>query len=72
MSLKKFIFSKLFLKLIALAIIIAIAALLLLLLWLNFYTRHGQARSVPDFMGLTMEETEALAKKSKMCGRTES
>ena len=66
MSLKKFIFSKLFLKLIALAIIIAIAALLLLLLWLNFYTRHGQARPVPDFTGLTMEETEALAKKSKM------
>ncbi len=66
MRLKKFIFSKLFLKHIVLAIIIAIGALLLLLLWLNIYTRHGQARPVPDFVGLTMEETKALARKSKM------
>jgi beta-lactam-binding protein with PASTA domain len=39
---------------------------LILLLFLNIYTRHGQARPVPDFFGLTMEETAALAKKSKM------
>ncbi|OFY59540.1 MAG: hypothetical protein A2V50_03225 [Bacteroidetes bacterium RBG_19FT_COMBO_42_10] len=66
MSFKNFIFSKLFLKNLGLAIIIVIAAIILLLLWLNIYTRHGQARPVPDFMGMTMEETAALAKKSKM------
>jgi len=66
MSLKKFIFSKLFLKHLAFAIAIAIGALLLLLLWLNIYTRHGQARPVPDFIGLSMDEAEALAKKSKL------
>jgi beta-lactam-binding protein with PASTA domain len=66
MSLKKFIFSKLFLKHLAFAVLIAIGALLLLLLWLNIYTRHGQARPVPDFIGLTMDEAEALAKKSKL------
>ncbi|OFY45440.1 MAG: hypothetical protein A2Z69_00830 [Bacteroidetes bacterium RBG_13_44_24] len=66
MSFKNFIFSKLFLKNFGLAIIIVIAAIMLLLLWLNIYTRHGQARPVPDFMGMTMEETAALAKKSKM------
>lgn len=66
MSLKKFIFSKLFLKHLAFAIAIAVGALLLLLLWLNIYTRHGQARPVPDFIGLTMDEAEALAKKSKL------
>jgi beta-lactam-binding protein with PASTA domain len=33
---------------------------------MNFYTRHGQARPVPDFIGLTMEQTSRLAKKSKL------
>jgi beta-lactam-binding protein with PASTA domain len=66
MSLKNFIFSKVFLKNLGLSILIAAGAIILLLLWLNIYTRHGQARSVPNFLGLTMEETAALAKKSKM------
>ena len=66
MSLKNFIFSKVFLKNLGLAFLIVAGAILLLLIWLNFYTRHGQARAVPNFMGLNMEETAALAKKSKM------
>ncbi len=66
MSLKNFIFSKVFLKNLGLAFLIVAGAILLLLLWLNIYTRHGQARTVPNFTGLTMEETAALAKKSKM------
>jgi hypothetical protein len=66
MSLKEFIFSKVFLKHLGLAILIAIGVILILLLWLNIYTRHGQARPVPDFFGLTIEETATLAKKSKM------
>ncbi|MCX6329060.1 MAG: PASTA domain-containing protein, partial [Bacteroidia bacterium] len=49
-----------------LAIIIAFGIIMILLIWLNFYTRHGQARPVPDFFGLTMEETAKAAKKSKM------
>jgi len=39
---------------------------MILLIWMNFYTRHGQAKPVPDFFGLTMEQTKALAKKNKM------
>ena len=39
---------------------------LILLIWLNFYTRHGQARPVPDFFGLTIEESAKLAKKSRL------
>jgi beta-lactam-binding protein with PASTA domain len=66
MSLKKFIFSKVFLKNLGLSFLIAVGTLILLLLWLNIYTRHGQARKVPDFVGLTKEETVTLAKKSKM------
>jgi beta-lactam-binding protein with PASTA domain len=39
---------------------------MILLIWMNFYTRHGQARAVPDFVGLTMEQTAKLAKKSRL------
>lgn len=39
---------------------------MVLLIWLNLYTRHGQARPVPDFLGLTMEQTTLLAKNSKL------
>jgi beta-lactam-binding protein with PASTA domain len=66
MSLKEFIFSRAFLKHLGLAIIIAFGILMILLIWLNFYTRHGQARPVPNFIGLTIEETAKVAKKSKM------
>lgn len=66
MSLKEFFLSKIFLKNIGLAAIILIVVITILLLWLNIYTRHGQAKPVPDFFGLTIQETDALAKKSKM------
>lgn len=66
MSLKKFILSKVFFKNLGFAIAISVGGLMLLLLVLNFYTRHGQARAVPDFHGLTMEQTAKLAKKSKL------
>ncbi|MFH0842314.1 MAG: PASTA domain-containing protein [Bacteroidota bacterium] len=66
MSLKNFIFSKVFLKNLGLAFLIVAGAIILLLIWLNIYTRHGQVRVVPNFTGLTMEKTAALAKKSKM------
>jgi len=66
MSLKEFIFSKTFLKHLGLAIIIVVGVIMFLLLWLNIYTRHGQSRQVPDFFGLTMEQTASLAKKSRM------
>lgn len=66
MSLKNFILSKFFLKNLGFAIIIIVGAIMLLLIWLNFYTRHGQARPVPNFVGLTMDQTAKLAKKSKL------
>jgi eukaryotic-like serine/threonine-protein kinase len=66
MSLKNFILSKVFLKNLGYAIIILVVFVMLLLIWLNLYTRHGQARAVPDFFGLTMEQTAKLAKKSKL------
>jgi beta-lactam-binding protein with PASTA domain len=66
MSLKNFLLSKVFLKNLGFAIIIVVGIIMVLLIWMNFYTRHGQARPVPDFFGLTMEETVKLAKKSRL------
>jgi len=66
MSLKNFLLSRIFFKNLGLAIAILIGIILLLLIWLNIYTRHGQARPVPDFYGLNLEETAILAKKNKL------
>jgi beta-lactam-binding protein with PASTA domain len=66
MSFKNFIFSKIFVKNLALAMAIGVGLIMILLIWLNIYTRHGQARSVPDFYGLTLDETAKLAKKNKL------
>jgi beta-lactam-binding protein with PASTA domain len=66
MSFKNFILSKVFIKNLGFAIVIAVGVVMMLLIYLNFYTRHGQARPVPDFLGLTMEQTVKLAKKSRL------
>jgi beta-lactam-binding protein with PASTA domain len=66
MSLKNFILSKLFLKHLGIAAAIALSFIMILLLWLTIYTRHGQARPVPDFFGLSIEEAENLAKAAKL------
>ena len=66
MSIKNFIFSKTFLKNLGFAAVIIVGFIMALLIWLNFYTRHGQSRPVPSFIGLTMDQTVKLAKKSKL------
>jgi eukaryotic-like serine/threonine-protein kinase len=66
MSLKEFIFSKVFVKNLGLALLIIVGIIMVLLIWLNIFTRHGQSRPVPNFYGLSMEETAKLAKKSRM------
>ncbi len=66
MSLKNFLLSRIFFKNLGLAIIITFGAIMILLLWMNIYTRHGQARPVPNFVGLTMDQTIKLAKQSKL------
>lgn len=66
MSLKNFVLSKPFLKNIGFAAVIIVATVMILLIWTNFYTRHGQSRAVPDFYGLNREQTVRLAKKSRL------
>jgi beta-lactam-binding protein with PASTA domain len=66
MSLKEFLLSKVFVKNLALAVALVVGILMILLIWFNIYTRHGQARPVPNFYGLTLEQTAKLAKKNKL------
>jgi eukaryotic-like serine/threonine-protein kinase len=66
MSLKNFILSKFFVKNLALAMALAVGMVMILLIWLNIYTRHGQARPVPNFYGLTIKETAKLASKNSL------
>ena len=66
MSFKDFLFSKVFVKNLAIAFGILVGIIMILLIWLNIYTRHGQARPVPDFYGLNLTETARLAKKNKL------
>ena len=66
MSIKSFIFSKIFLKNLGMAAVLIVGILMGLLIWLNFYTRHGQSRPVPDFTGLSTEQVVRQARKSKV------
>ena len=58
MDFLRFLISKIFLKNLLLALSISIILLLGILIWLKIYTHHGQAISVPDLSGLTLEEID--------------
>lgn len=66
MSLKEFLFSRTFLKHLGLAFAFLAASVFVILIWLNLYTRHGQARPVPDFSGMSIEQAEVLANEMKL------
>lgn len=66
MSLKKFLLSRVFYKNLGLAFVIIVGLILITMLWLSIFTRHGQARPVPDFYGLTIDESAIIAKKKKV------
>ncbi len=66
MTLLKFLGSKTFFKHLAYAVGGVAVLLTLTFLILRIYTHHGQALSVPDFTGLTLEEVQLKAKKHKM------
>ena len=65
MSIKNFILSKTFFKNLGLAAVLVVGFIMGLLIWLNFYTRHGQSRPVPDFVGLTMDQTVKASKEKQ-------
>lgn len=66
MDFLKFLISKLFSKHLLLAISIAIIVLLTILVWLKIYTHHGQAITVPNLTGLTIEEADDVTSSRRL------
>jgi len=66
MKFLRFLISKIFLKNLFRAIIIAMVFIFGSLLFLHIYTNHGRARQVPDFTGMSPEEVVKTAKKNKL------
>ena len=51
----KFLFSKVFLRQLLLAVIVSIALIVVLFYWLNYYTNHDEYIEVPDLRKLSVE-----------------
>jgi beta-lactam-binding protein with PASTA domain len=66
MDFLKFLASKLFWKNFALAILISVFVIIFTLIFLRIYTRHGQALSVPDLRGLSINETKQVLDSKKL------
>src|SRR5690606_5267860 len=66
MSVREFFKSRVFWKQLGLAMVIGVAIILILIIWLNIYTRHGQARPTPEVRGLTIREAQHVAGKNRM------
>lgn len=58
MSFIKFLFTKTFLKHLALAIALVVALCFLYLFWLSYYTNHGQKIEVPNLAKLSLVEVD--------------
>lgn len=56
MTFFNFLFTKLFLKQLAYAVLVIIGLALLILMWLRFSTHHGQKIEVPDLAKMTLDE----------------
>lgn len=65
-DLTRFLFSKHFLRNLAIAIGIALAIFIILFVSLRIYTHHGEALAVPDLFGYTVEEAEQIVLDRKM------
>ena len=66
MSTREFLKSRIFWKQIGLALAGGVAILIILIIWLNFYTRHGQSRPTPEVRGLSIDEAKEVAAKNRM------
>lgn len=64
-DLRTFIFSRLFVKHMGLVALFYIAVALILLLWLRFYTHHGQKLELPDYTNMSFENATRVAKADK-------
>ncbi|MBN1131522.1 MAG: PASTA domain-containing protein [Bacteroidales bacterium] len=66
MNFLRFLISRVFFKNLLLAILITVIIVLAVLLWLKIYTHHGQAITVPDFSGLTIDEIEDVTSSREL------
>ncbi len=62
----KFITGKVVLRNLILAFIFTLIILLLVFKWLNIYTRHNKAFSVPDFFGLSLTDVNKITNEKKL------
>jgi beta-lactam-binding protein with PASTA domain len=66
MNFLKFLFTKLFLKNLLIAGGIAFFLFIASLIWLRVFTHHGQALTVPDLTGLSLDEVDVVTKAKKI------
>lgn len=66
MNFLRFIFSRVFLKHLSYAIGGTLFAIAMIFLFLRIFTRHGQALSVPDLTGYSLQEVDSLLTERKL------
>ncbi|WP_242202547.1 PASTA domain-containing protein [Aestuariivivens insulae] len=66
MSVIKFLFSKTFLKQIALALVAVVVIIFLILQWLKSSTNHGEFETVPDLTGKSISMAEMELKDNRL------
>jgi hypothetical protein len=66
MNFLRFLISRVFWKHLGLAVSITLLVLLVVFIFLRIFTRHGQALSVPDLTGLSIQEADSLLEERKL------
>ncbi|MFC2112166.1 PASTA domain-containing protein [Bacteroidota bacterium] len=66
MNFLRFIFSRVFLKHLSIALGITLFFVAVIFLFLRIFTRHGQALSVPDLSGMSIQEVDSVLTDRKL------
>lgn len=66
MDFLKFLLTRIFFKNLLIAVGIGCVLLIASLIWLRVFTHHGQALTVPDLTGLSIEEVDVITKAKKL------
>ncbi len=66
MSVREFLKSRVFWRQAGMALVIGVAVVIILIIWINFYTLHGQSRPTPDVRGLTITEANYVTGRNKV------
>ena len=66
MNFIRFIFSRVFLKHVSFALAGTLFVIAMIFLFLRIFTRHGQAFSVPDLTGYSLQEVDSLLTERKL------